>query len=293
MEVVAISLVILLAGLFLLLRVTAAWLPMWLSDAGRTDEAVQSARLLLKRLPATRCRWDHVNLAIDVFVTAGLYSEALLVPDRWPEHVLAQARERDPMSFALAKINQAEALNNLGRPDDALAVLDSVAAEAVGPELARGGWSCLRAWILVHLGRIDEARALLRDVDTPSLHDRYAPEIAYTRAALEREAGNFDSALNHARCGLDCAVRASSVRNGLFLVADLAARLGGGRLAREKFQEALGHPYKAQSADGLLRFAGFLEQLGETREAAWVRQLAAQQDPQSGLLPPRASSQAG
>lgn len=289
MELKAIVLAVLLAGLFLLLRRATATVALRFSDAGRTREAVQYARLLLQRLPATRCRWDHVNVAINVFVNAGLYSEALRAPHRWPEHVLARAEERDPVSFALASINQAEALLNLGRPHDALALLDSVAAAAAGSEFARGGWSCLRAWILVHLGRIDEARAALRDTAIASISYRYAPEISYTHAALERAAGNFDAALNRARQGLDCAARASSVRNGLFLVADLAARLGDVRLAREKFQEAVDHPYKAQSADGLMRFAAFLEQLGETAGAARLRRLAARQDPESRLVAPRAS----
>jgi tetratricopeptide (TPR) repeat protein len=239
---------------------------------------------MLQWLATRTFRWDLVNIAIDVFVTAGLYSEALRVQQGRSTEDLARAHAKDHYSFALATINQAEAMHNLGRSDDALALLESVREESKQFDFTRSGWACLQAWILIHLGRLGDARLVLGEYDLSGIRAYYAAEISYTQAALERESGNLELALEHAHRGLVDAARASSVRNGLFMVADIAARLGNMALAHTKFREAVDHPYEAQSADGLIRWARQLALHGEGDEARRIVQLAARRDPESGLV---------
>jgi tetratricopeptide (TPR) repeat protein len=254
------------------------------SRAGRTNEAVSCARTLLKRDIPLGMRWHFANVAIDIFVNAGLYSEALRVEDEWPRSLIEVARRKGRVDFAVARINRAEALANLGRTDDALATLDSVQEDAAKSTFANAGWWCLRAWVLIQVGKLEDARRALREVNSAAIGHLYAAEVLYTAAALERSAGNLQAAFEHANHGLDLAVRASSVRNGLFMVADIAGRLGDAGLAAAKFREAMDHPYKAQSADGLMRWAELLLRLGARDEAARIRGLAVLQDPESGLV---------
>jgi hypothetical protein len=89
--------------------------------------------------------------------------------------------------------------------------------------------------------------------------------------------------MQHAQRGEKLSLRPSSVRNGLFMKASIAAASGPADNALSWFEAALSHPYEGQARYGLVRFAAFLAARGETTRAADVTRLARERDPQSAL----------
>lgn len=249
-------------------------------EAGETEEAVELIRQTLAEASREACPWALVNAATDSLVTAGLYQEALRVPDAWSEDARERGRKQDSFSLALTRINQAEALHNLGSNERALEALQAVESLAKDYPMALHGLRCLRAWILVHLGRLTEARAEAARVNVGGV-PTYRAEVSYTWAAIERESGNLDEALKHAEAGLRAAWRAPSYRNGLFMVAGIAALAGEPDRAHALFKEAVHMVYRRQGGDGLLRFAAFLDGRGDHEGAIRARRLAVERDPES------------
>jgi tetratricopeptide (TPR) repeat protein len=250
-----------------------------LKDLGRTQDALREMDRFLDELPVETCTWAYVNMGVDLYVHAGLYRRALDLTERWSEAARVHGRELDAISCAITRINQAEALHNLGHDDAALARLESVAEVAEGDPLAISGLRCLRAWILVHRGALEAARSELSLVDWAALSDYHA-ELNYTWAALERECGDSKRALEHAETGLRLARVASSRRNGKLLVAELAARAGDEARARDLFADAIGSNYRGQGGQGLLRYA----KLSSTRddvEVDHILELVLERDPES------------
>lgn len=262
-------------------QVTAALLEARaLTDEGLTARAIETAREMLAFFPTSECPWPFVNQAVVSLVNAGLYTEALGVAQRWPECVRSRDGEVDPASCAITRINEAEALHNLGRVDEALRALDAVQCLAACDPVAASGLTCLRAWILVSAGRVDAARSVLDGADLAALSPVHDAEVAYTWAALERDAGDLATAMRHAERGLAAARTASSERNGLFMVAGIAALQGDESRARDLFERAVNHAYRAQAGDGLSRYARFLEGLGDRGGADRARAMIAERDPE-------------
>lgn len=248
-------------------------------NLGHTEDAVAAARVSLGRPDRHDCPLVLVNHAITVFVNAGLYEEALATPGRWSRAARENGRRADPAHWAYVRINLAEALHNLGASAEALRDLEDVRELAAGQPVAEHGRRCLKAWIHVDRGELDDARAELEQVDVSQLAD-YEPEVAYAWAALERDCGNFEEAMRHAEAGLAAAKRASSVRNGHFMVAGIAALAGDAARARTHFEQAANHRYRGQAGEGLERYAAFLEAQGEPDRAREMRRLAVERDPQ-------------
>lgn len=249
-------------------------------DLGRTADSLEATRKLLETCSRALCPWAIVNLAVDSLVSAGLYGQALSVHERWSETAQQRGKRHDEISFATVQINRAEALHNLGLDQQALELLDSVHALARRDPLARNGLLCLRAWILVHDGQLEAARANLSGIEPRGLQS-YGAELNYTLAALARESGNLEDALHRAETGLGLARRASSRRNGLFMVAGIAALMGNDARALALFNEAVESKYQAQGGDGLLRFATFLERRADVDGAERVLRLTIERDPES------------
>jgi tetratricopeptide (TPR) repeat protein len=195
--------------------------------------------------PSSVQSWELINLAVCSLVTAGLYQEAL--HDAWPTDSLEKAESKDRHGIGIVQVNRAEALHNLGRDTEAHALLDKVEHLVVDYPLALHGLRCLRAWIHVHEGELEKARSVLANVDHVALAPDYVAEVEYTWAALGREAGSYAKAQGHAAKGLDLSVRTSSKRNGLFMLASVAAQSGDAPAAIQWFEQAMAHPYKGQS----------------------------------------------
>jgi hypothetical protein len=155
------------------------------ADRGQTAKAVAAADSMLdataKILPTT-CLWFMVNAAIDVYVNAGCYGKALGAADRWTSSAQDRGREREPGAHAFAQINRAEALHNLGKQSEALALLDEVEPASQADPLSKHGLRLLRAWILAHCARQEEAKGQVASIDADALALHYAAEYHFTRA---------------------------------------------------------------------------------------------------------------
>lgn len=256
------------------------------ADRGRTDAAVRTIELLLKRVrarTASVCSWGTVNAAVDIYVNAGRYQQALSAENLWSSEAREAGRQHEPFSFALAQINRAEALHNLGRNDQALQTLAEVEPACQDQPLARNGTLLLRAWILAHHGRPGDARHTMGRVDADALRLRYRAEVHYTRSAVARASGDATEAERQARLGLAQARRAASQRNGLHLLA--AALLDQGEVdAAARLLEAFArHPYRGQAAWGLVLQGRAYEQQGRPAQALAAYQEATHADPESWL----------
>ena len=249
-------------------------------NSGQTAEALDVMRRTLNDLAAGECPWRFVNAAADLLVNAGRYREALRVSERWSEGARIRGRDADVASYATLQVNQAEALHNLGRDREALAVLDAVEPVIRPLRFAANGMRCLRSWILVHCGQLQAARDELARLDVSAL-PLYRAEVCYTHAALERESGDLQRALEYAEEGCVHARRASSVRNGRLMLGSIAALAGDGARALSVFNEAVDSDYQRQGGDGLLRFAALLERQHDREGALRVYRLLIQRDPES------------
>jgi tetratricopeptide (TPR) repeat protein len=251
------------------------------ADRGETDAAVEATHLMLQSHVWESHLWRAAGNATNLLVNAGLYRESVLLPRRWSARARRAARLRDPVQYAVAQVNRAEALHNLGRDDAALRLLARVEAPARGHALARDGRHCLRAWIHAHRGDVEHAAADLAEIGNSILERHYAPELHYTRAKLALARGRHAQARDQAERGLSRAVRAASQRNGLFLLAEIAAAAGEPERAVALFERGIGHRYRAQGGASLALYAELLGRHGRDQETARVEELMHARDPQS------------
>jgi tetratricopeptide (TPR) repeat protein len=256
------------------------------TQTGNHDDAAKALGKLSALKAAGLSIWSEVNLATCELVTAGRYQEALTVDRSWPADDLDLAKTVDPAMFGVTLINRAEALHNLARNDEAHALLDTATPLVADYPLGKHGLQCLRAWILIHQGDLERAREALSSVERAALAPFFTAEVDFTWAALERDTGDYSQALSHAEQGLSLAERPSSVRNGHFMIATIAALSGDSARALKEFEKALAHPYKGQARYGLLRFAAFLSARGDTVRATEVMHLSTKLDPESALETP-------
>jgi tetratricopeptide (TPR) repeat protein len=246
---------------------------------GQTASAVEGARRLVVEARALRS-WELANTAINTFINAGLYEEALEVERRWEHPESPEAQAPDPEE-GLAQLNLAEALYNLGDWEAASARLQRLEAVAEQQPLLEHALLMQRAWIHANTGRGAEALALLEQVERRSLPRVYWSEVAFTHAAALLAAGRYDEAEREARVGLERACRASSTRNAWFLLGRIA--LAAGRLdeALGHFETGAAHPYKGQGGRALLEWGDCLERLGQGSRAREVWRLVLERDPRS------------
>ncbi len=244
---------------------------------GQTESAVEGARRLVGEARALRS-WELANTAINTFINAGLYEEALEVERRWERPESPEAPDPEE---GLAQLNLAEALYNLGDWEAASARLQRLEAVAEQQPLLKHALLMQRAWIHANTGRGAEALALLEQVDRQSLPRVYWSEVAFTHAATLLAVGRYDEAEREARAGLECARRASSTRNGWFLLGRIA--LAAGRLdeALRHFEAGATHPYKGQGGRALLEWGDCLERLGQGSRAREVWRMVLERDPRS------------
>jgi tetratricopeptide (TPR) repeat protein len=253
------------------------------SDIGLTNEAIRAAREVVAVLERNqkKCFWSVLNLVIDLFVNAGLYTEAEALPRRWSKQARRAGRRNDLQGFLLTQVNRAEALHNLGRDDEALRLLDKTLKREHLSSLMLSGALTLRAWILAHTGRPLEAAENMQSVDPPALGPRYEAELYFTRAAIARELGELEQAKLHAESGLKTARRASSQRNALFLLGSIFLRGQDWRAAIEYFERGLAHRYQAQGGPSLVELGDAYAKLEDHARAAKAYAAAFALDPES------------
>lgn len=256
------------------------------ADRGRTPAAVRSAEAMLHKLRALApsvCSWGLLNTAIDVFVNAGLYRRAVDLAADWTSEAQDAGREAEPGSHAIAQINRAEALHNLGRNTEALQLLETLDDGCRKEPVALQGRAVLRAWILVHMNRADEAAVVMDSVDPTPFGRRYQAEVFYTQSAIARERGDPEEAIQIGRLGLTAARRASSRRNGLVIVAAAEFTSGNVDGALALLVTAAGQRYQGQAARGLLLQGLCCERQGRGVEASKCYASALALDPESYL----------
>jgi hypothetical protein len=235
------------------------------------------AAAMVVALPATPLGPALGNILVNMLISSGLYREAVQLAVRSPP----EGRPPDPQSAALIEINRAEAEYNLGRWAEAEACLLPEDDRWDVTPLVRTGRRLQLAWIAAQAGRGAEALAWCEGTALADLPSAYRSELYYPRAAALGALGRWPEAEAIVHAGLAVKVRPASERNGLFLLARVAA--GQGRLeeAEGLARRAAGHAWRGQGGDGLLLWGDLLDQLGRLEEARRAWRLAASRDPQS------------
>ncbi len=177
------------------------------------------------------------------------------------------------------EINRAEAEYNLGRWAEAEARLARVVCEEY--PLGRTGHRLQLAWIMAHTGRAEAALRTWSEAQLDALPPNYRAEYYFTSAATLIALGRFEDAERATNEGLSVARRASSTRNGLFLLARVHAARGQWSDAESLCRRAAERADLGQGGDGFLLWGDALQQLGRPEEAARVWHLAGERDPQS------------
>ncbi len=249
---------------------------------GETARAIEGARRLADEARAVGS-WALANTAINTFINAGLYKEALEVEHLWPRQE-AQAPEQEPLGEpeALVQLNLCEALYNLGDWKAAGERLHRL-EEAVGEvPILRNSILLQRAWIQANTGWGADALSCIEQVEREDLPRVYWSEVAFTHAAALLSLRRYDEAEQQARAGLALARRVASTRNGLFLLGRIALEAGHLDEALRHFEAGAAHPYKGQGGSGLLAWGDCLERLGRSEQARAAWRLVLERDPQSG-----------
>jgi tetratricopeptide (TPR) repeat protein len=244
-----------------------------LRDRGRMEVAV---RLVQQALDQGRKFPSLVNLAVETLVASGKYSEALAIPLQF----LSEGAT-DAVNKVLVQINLSEAEYNLGRWQQSLSRLSTLDESAAPFDIARAGLALQRAWILAHTNRPEEALSAWEQADIDGLPYRYRAEHYFTHVAVLLALDRIEEAEEAAAAGADAAVRASSERNALFILARVAARQRDWARADSLCQAAAEHRYRGQGGDGLLLWGDVLTELGRVGPARHAYELAISRDGQS------------
>ena len=254
------------------------------ADRGQTSRAVGAADSMLDataKIVPTTCLWFMVNTAIDVYINAGCYGKALAAADRWTSSAQDRGRASETVAHAYAQINRAEALHNLGKQSDALALFDEAEPSSQSDPVCKNGLRLLRAWILVHCDRREAAKSELARVEDAALTLHYAAEYHFTRAVVECAVNDFIAAEWDARQGQLLARRASSKRNALHVLARVAFATGDMQRAIALLEQARGHRYQGQAGPCLALLGEAYEAVGKLEEARGAYAEALSLDPES------------
>ena len=246
---------------------------------GRVSDALSWLEALHATLAPEVCSWQCLNAMIDTLIMAGYYHEALTLPDAWSLEAREHGGRRDSDWFILARVNAVEALYNLGRVPEAAALVSKLEAECDAGSYARYGVGMQAAWMATLVG--EPARALTLLEALGSLPVDYRAELHYTRALALSLLGRHADALREADCGFRSAVRASSFRNGLYMLGSIAHHAGDHVQAARHFEAGFEHPYRAQGGAALVCFGDTLQVLGRIEQAKHVYEAVAERDPQS------------
>lgn len=252
---------------------------------GLADEGLSLLTPLIRierRLAAASsavCSWQLVNSAADLMIWAGRYRESLALPERWSEPARARGVALDRESWLLFRINRVEALYNLGELDRARAALDGLADDRELP-MIDAAWRLQSAWLACLEGDPDQAIDALAELDPEPLAN-YGPELHYTWARVHLIRGEPAEARDEVRVGLAQAERASSRRNGLFLLAEVEHAQQRTVPALRAYLTGACHRYRGQGGPALLAWAELLDNHGLAGLARKALGWCAERDPQS------------
>jgi tetratricopeptide (TPR) repeat protein len=240
---------------------------------GALDEALRAVEPVLDRALADPVAWVVV---MNVLIGAGRYRDALRGLDQpWrapPRGPLA--RFHHSLHLFQVEVNEAEALQNLG-DERAVRHVQSV------PRSGASMFAMHQAWAHASRGDLAAAEAARRGIAVRRIPADWRAEGCYAGAFVHLLARDLDAAEREVRRGLARAVRASSKRNGTYLLATVAHRRGQTERALALFAEAAEHPYRGQGGAALLEWGDLLAEVGRRDDAARAWQLVLERDPES------------
>jgi len=216
------------------------------------------------------------NLAIALNCAIGRYGEAMRAAET-PSRVLDVTKELAAENW-LHRINACEALVELGRAEEAIALLTPA---PLREPLIHAGRAVGLAWTLTCVGRHEEALELLESANPAHLGKDYRAEASLTRVLVLLNLGR----LGDARVAIDecrgLVVRASTERN--LLLHEARWQLLSGKLedAEKTFIAARDHRWKRQGGSGFLALGDAFRDAGRPELARECWTLSAQQDPES------------
>jgi tetratricopeptide (TPR) repeat protein len=216
-----------------------------------------------------------LSTRIALLTSLGHYEQALsLSPE---ESVVLGRPEELEESGLLARINAAEAVAELGRSEEALALLD------FDPEHSRllaAGRQTALAWTMSLVGRNEEALELIETVEPEHLGPQYEAEAFLTWALILLNLGRAEAGEKLAACRARLA-RASTERNVLLLEARWHVLSGRMAQAEAALLRAREHPWKHQGATSYLALGDAFHQAGahETARTCWS--LGSERDPEA------------
>jgi tetratricopeptide (TPR) repeat protein len=243
-----------------------------LEYSGRTAEAVA----LAERWSRTELSVGELGACVNAFINGGRYRRALEIAAE------LETRGQSHPEWGLLQVNLAEAELNLGRSEAALERLNRLRARSALSGIAAAAEGDLRAWICAHLGRTPEALAAVEAVRVDDHPPIFHPEHHFALAAVYLAKGDTRGALAELDLARPLAVRASSVRNEVFLRARCLAAAGDTPGALAEYQRGAAMAYVGQGGDALLAWGDLLARLDRHDEARRVWQLAIERDAESG-----------
>jgi tetratricopeptide (TPR) repeat protein len=209
-----------------------------------------------------------VNSLICVDIAMGRYLRALDRRKQW-------SLKGD---HTIIRINEAEALANLGRWEESLEHIKGL-LEATGLTLT--GAALHYAWVLAIQDRAASARAMFALAHEQDLPIDFRSEYHYAEAFVLFAEGDYAGARRATQGGEALAVRASSQRNALFLLGRITLQEGRLEEALEHFEAGARHVFRGQGGDGLLAWADTLASLGRHEQAVEAWKLVTARDPES------------
>lgn len=219
-----------------------------LDDLDGAEQMAQEASTLRAPMPASHRTKSLVQLA-DLASRRGKHAQALALVEE--ARALPVARDRRASADLLKA--RANALDGLGRPEDAVAVWrQALALEAAeyGKEDVRALRTAIRLAISLHsLGRVDESERLLAD-SLPLQRKRFAPDdpalgdTLLGLAIAARNRSDFAAAEPLADEGLDIYLKvygrdSSQAAGAMNTLATIAQANGRGTKARALLEQAL------------------------------------------------------
>jgi tetratricopeptide (TPR) repeat protein len=215
---------------------------------------------------------------IDTLIMAGRYREALELPAAWSDSAREVGARAEHQAYALACVNRVEAAYNLGRLDVAQVMIAELGSVRLDGD-AKVAFELQRAWLAVLCGSPERALASLEGVRVAL--PAYRAELCYARGFALSALGRHAAARSEAQRGLGVALRASSVRNGLYLCAAIAHAADDPTRALRWYEAGFEHPYRAQGGAALVSFGELLAGRGDRARAELAYISALDRDPQS------------
>ncbi len=259
------------------------------SDFGLRGEAVEasaleylgyfrSARALQKKSPRPIYP-ESCNARMCLEISAGDYQAVMREAEQvgvWPARDETVGAEWD-----LNRVNASEALYNLGRWDEAEAVMDGLTpAPRMFPIVAAGSIN-QRCWIFCHVGRGSDAFELHKSAVREDLPPLFFAEHHFTRALILLELKRFDESAAELDTAESVARRVTSKRNLIYMRARLAMARGDLDAAEALYRLGARHRYKGQGGEALLAWGDCLSKLSRPDDARTAWELCIRRDPQS------------